>query len=266
MLKQRIITGFILAIMAIVVLFLVPMSYFIAAISIMMLLAAWEWSQLAGFKTPTAKVMYVILIAVSLCVVSYLPTVPVLMLASLWWLLALYWITQYPKQTKAWSSVGVRSVMGILVLAPSWLAINTIRASQSGAATLFFMFLLIWAADIGAYFSGSRWGKTKLMPKVSPGKSWQGFFGGFIVSLLVAMIGVYCLPIHFASWIELLVVVVLVNIYSVTGDLLESMLKRLNKVKDSGRLLPGHGGILDRLDSMTAAAPIFLLGLLYFYK
>jgi phosphatidate cytidylyltransferase len=266
-LKQRVITGAILAIIAILLIFVVPAPYFIAATTVILLLAAWEWSKLAGFDQPLSRALYVLGIGVLMFLVWHAHILPILLLAVIWWLFALYLIVQYPAKTEVWSSVKARSIMGVLVLVPAWLSINFIRAHSEGATLLFFMVLLICSADIGAYFTGKRWGKTKLMPKVSPGKSWQGFVGGLIISILVAIVGAIWLHIHFATWVQLILMVILVNIYSVTGDLLESMVKRINKVKDSGQLLPGHGGLLDRLDSMTAVAPIFLLAnLLHFYK
>ncbi len=151
--------------------------------------------------------------------------------------------------------------MGLLTLLPTWLALVYLRALPNGEWKIVFLLGLVAAADIGAYFSGSTFGRRKLAPSVSPGKSWEGFWGGLALSMLLALaVWWFCwrtLPLP--AW---LLVVACTVLASVLGDLLESMIKRQRGVKDSGTLLPGHGGIMDRLDSISAAAPIFALGLL----
>lgn len=156
----------------------------------------------------------------------------------------------------------MRLLMGYLTLVPAWMALVYLRVHAHGIALIFILIALVAAADIGAYFSGLRWGKAKLAPNVSPGKSWAGFWGGLTASTgLVAMLwllfddATHSLP-------AVLLVALVTSLASVLGDLLESMVKRQQGVKDSGRILPGHGGMMDRLDSMTAAAPVFALSLL----
>lgn len=259
MLKQRIITGLILTALAIALIFAVPTLWFLWITAAIMMIAAWEWSQLAGIKFFFLRLIYVALIAACMWGVRYLPIRPVLIVTCIFWLVSLYFILAYPKQSNYWSSIFVRCVMGIFVLVPSWLSVTLIRDASHGPQTLLFFLLLIWAADVGAYFAGKRWGKYKLLPAVSPKKTWQGLWGGLLLSFIVAVISVRLLQIDMASWILLLFMVILLNLYSVTGDLFESMLKRFSNVKDSGHILPGHGGVLDRLDSVTATAPLFLL-------
>ncbi|MCG8434327.1 MAG: phosphatidate cytidylyltransferase, partial [Gammaproteobacteria bacterium] len=148
---------------------------------------------------------------------------------------------------------------GVLALVPCWAAITALHDRQpQGWQLLLFLLVLIWAADIGAYFAGKAWGKNKLAPNISPGKTWEGVFGGLAASLAAALLANYWLG--FPLLIILPLVVILVAL-SVVGDLSESMLKRQAHIKDSGSLFPGHGGVLDRLDSLLATAPMFLLGL-----
>jgi phosphatidate cytidylyltransferase len=134
---------------------------------------------------------------------------------------------------------------------------NVLR--DSGAVWLLFVLLLVWTADIGAYFAGRRWGKRKLAPRVSPGKSWEGVYGGLAATTLLAMLFALWQPLGPMGGVALVVITAVVTLTSVLGDLFESMLKRYRNIKDSSQLLPGHGGVLDRIDSLTAAIPIFAL-------
>jgi phosphatidate cytidylyltransferase len=148
------------------------------------------------------------------------------------------------------------SIAGFFVLVPAWLALARLHASDP--QLLLYLLLLVVAADIGAYFAGRRFGKNKLAPRVSPGKTWEGVLGGLAASALMALIGVRWFEVSAASFIGLCALVVAA---SIVGDLTESLFKRHAGLKDSGSLLPGHGGLLDRVDSITAAAPVFLVGL-----
>jgi phosphatidate cytidylyltransferase len=264
MLKQRVITGALLVAAVLLVLVYAGDKLFALLTAAMMLIAAWEWSKLSGFDHRAWRVGFVVCLAIILLVIWFVPVMLVELLACLWWLLALYWVLKYPKKTAQWSSRPVRAIMGVLVLAPSWLAINVIHSSQQGALVLLFLLILVWSADTGAYFVGKWRGRRKLMPNVSPGKTWEGFLGGLFVSMLVATVVSVDLKFSDESWFVLMLAVILLNVYAVVGDLFESLLKRYCQVKDSGTILPGHGGILDRIDSLTAAAPLFLLGLLLY--
>jgi len=189
---------------------------------------------------------------------------PFLGLACLWWSFALLWVKSYPTSAVLWNSVIMRSLMGVLVLAPSWLAAVYLLSFPRGGGLLIAMVVIVAAADIGAYFSGRTWGKHKLAVLVSPAKTWEGFWGGMLVCLVLAGLIWSVLP-NQASHISLpavITVVLTTALASVVGDLTVSMVKRQSGHKDSGSLLPGHGGILDRLDSLCGAAPVFALGLL----
>jgi len=148
---------------------------------------------------------------------------------------------------------------GFVVLVPSWLALTSIH--RQGPIMLMFLLVLVWITDIAAYFVGKRFGKTKLAPKLSPGKSREGLWGALMASILLAIVGVRLFDLDMNVWVYFGCLCLLTALISVVGDLYESLLKRRAGVKDSGRILPGHGGILDRIDSLTAAAPGFVLGL-----
>ena len=153
-------------------------------------------------------------------------------------------------------------LMGALVLLPPWLSVVYLLSYDIGRLLLLGMVVVVAFADIGAYFAGKRFGRRKLAPAVSPGKSWEGFWGGFLLCQLTAVAASLLLPIPQLSLVGLMAIVACSSLASVLGDLVESMVKRHRGVKDSGVLLPGHGGFLDRIDGITAAAPVFALGLI----
>jgi phosphatidate cytidylyltransferase len=165
----------------------------------------------------------------------------------------------------------MKSIFGYLTLIPAWLALLTIRQwdyqfdQNNGAWLSLFVFGIVWAADIGAYFAGKKFGSHKLMPRVSPGKTMEGFIGGMIAVAILAIAVMYKQQIDIADWLVLVTGCVVIGVISAFGDLSESMLKRDAGIKDSGNILPGHGGLLDRIDSLTAAMPVFLVLFSYFY-
>ena len=273
MLKQRVITGVILAVVVALAIFALPLGWFAGFISLVLIAALWEWSDLAGMRPLAARVAYcalglvlMLLLGWGSAVWSELPRQrvvgEVLVLAAIWWALALVVVATYPASSGVWAAKWRRGLMGLLTLLPTWLAFVFLRGHERGDWLLLFVIALVAAADIGAYFTGTRFGRHKLAPEVSPGKTWEGFAGGLVASVLLALI------VWLAVWharfglLEFLGVTALTALVSVLGDLLESMLKRQRGVKDSSNLLPGHGGVMDRLDSLSAAAPIFALGLL----
>jgi phosphatidate cytidylyltransferase len=140
--------------------------------------------------------------------------------------------------------------------------VNYLRNSPHGIAILLVLFALIWGADSGAYFVGKKWGKHKLLPQVSPGKTWEGLSGALGVTVIITFFSLFIFKVPYIRWPVALCLALITVLFSIVGDLFESMLKRRVGLKDSGHSLPGHGGILDRIDSLTAAAPIFASGLL----
>ena len=257
MLKVRVVTAVVALGALLVVLFVLPPAIAQGVFAALILAGAWEWS---GFLRPekvAVRLVYVGLIAALLAAASVglaneFAVGVVLKIALAWWLIALFWVFVFPTpipKLAGW-------ICGALVLIPAYLAIMSLYSLQP--ALLLFVLIIVWVADIGAYFTGKRFGKVKLAPKISPGKTWEGVFGGLLAVAVLALVR--------ARWLEIDIVVLLpfclaVAIISIVGDLTVSMFKRNAGVKDSGRLFPGHGGVLDRIDSVTAAAPLFALGI-----
>lgn len=259
MLKQRIITAVAAATVLLVVLFLLPVPAARAVIAAILLVAAWEWSGLVGQKSNAGRVVYVALIAVLVALAARYAAEPrvfllILQLALAWWLAALLWTLLYPTPVP----VALRWICGVLVIVPAWLALDWLY--RVNPLFLILVLTVVWAADIGAYFTGKRFGQVKLAPQISPGKTWEGVFGGLAGVALLALVHSAWSGISPAVLIPLCLAV---GVVSVVGDLTVSIFKRSAGVKDSGSLFPGHGGVLDRADSITAAAPLFALGLLW---
>lgn len=189
-----------------------------------------------------------------------------LIVAATWWFLSLILVLSYPKTAKAWaSSQIIKALFGLLTLMPFFWSMVVLRSVNIhhdfyyGGTLLLFVFLLVWAADSGAYFCGKRFGRHKLAPNVSPGKTIEGFIGGLVSAMLVAFVGSIAFDISADKMVLFFVASLITTLVSALGDLSESIFKREANLKDSGNLLPGHGGILDRIDSLTAAVPIFTL-------
>ena len=153
-------------------------------------------------------------------------------------------------------------VLGLIILVPTWCSLVYLKSLANGSAFIIYLLFLIWAADSGAYFIGRKWGKRKLASHVSPGKTWEGTIAGIISGLFVTMAFILFTENIVNNEILFILISILVIVMSVIGDLMESIVKRNANIKDSGHLLPGHGGILDRIDSLTAAAPVFTFGLI----
>ncbi len=273
MLKQRVITALVLALIFLAALFGLPSGYFSFFIGAVLLIGAWEWANLSGFPAIWQRLAYSFLLVVLLIIVSLylgfegeasprldsLAIRDVLILGCGWWALALLLVQGYPSSSVLWGHKVLRLLMGILVLIPTWVALVYVRQQSNGAWLVLLLMLIVAVADSGGYFAGRRFGKHKLAPAVSPGKTWEGFAGGFFANCLLALILGLILD---ASILLMLALVIPTSLVSVLGDLLESMVKRHAGAKDSGNILPGHGGILDRVDGITAGAPVFALSLL----
>lgn len=248
--------------------FFLPVEQFAYFIGFIVTVAAWEWANLAGYTSQTVRLGYSALVALSVAATGYfmqqvesLSTV-ILTVGAIWWLLACFLITQYPKKVSWWQARPVRAIWGFLVLIPMWVGFMTLKSQEHSSLIIVYVMLLIWGADTGAYFAGKTWGKAKLAPNVSPGKSWAGFWGGLATTGLIAIgfsvsINYWVSPISLDDFILLAIMTVVTAVISVMGDLLESMMKRHRGIKDSSQLLPGHGGVLDRIDSMASAVTIF---------
>jgi len=265
-LKTRIITALILAPIAIGGIFFLPPLGFALFTAAIITLGAWEWANMSGFEQQPARIGYAAVVAIILYGLLDVPAVPVLWLALLWWVVCFLLVRSYPAGSERWGSRPVRALMGVLVLVPAWVGLNHLRAAgfqfgntDNNLLLILYVFCVVWVADIGAYFAGRAFGKAKLAPRVSPGKSWAGVYGGLVAVAVLALVASLLASASLTETIMLVVATLVTGLVSVLGDLLESMLKRFRGIKDSSALLPGHGGILDRIDSLTAAAPVFAL-------
>lgn len=270
MLKQRIITALILAPLMLGGIFFLPLYEFKLFIGLITCIGAWEWANFAGIEKQIGRVTYAVVLSAVVFVVSQLPAeyqLPLLYVALVWWILAFLLVRSYPQSSHYWHGTQSRLLLGFIVLLPMWVGFVQLKTYGLSDFLIFYVMLIVWGADVGAYFSGRTFGKNKLAPNVSPGKTWEGVYGGLMTTILIAVGGGYCLneytsiTMDTGRWIALIAVTLLVTMVSVLGDLVESMLKRYRGIKDSSQLLPGHGGIMDRIDSMTAAVPVFALAL-----
>jgi phosphatidate cytidylyltransferase len=261
MFKLRLLTALILIPLVIVAIYLLPIWLFEWVWLLLMLAAALEWSKLSGIPQWFLRVIFLILVLVAMMLAAGMWAIHVYPWVTLiFWLFMGIAIYQYPAQRQFWLGGAQLWVIGILLFAIAWVALVEIRFRAFGSDLVLYLLLLVWAADIGAYTVGKLWGKHKLMPQVSPGKTIEGLAGGIGASLLVSIVAKWwiILPINWFGWLTIALVT---SLMSVIGDLLISIVKRHMGVKDSGHLLPGHGGLLDRLDSLLAAAPVFAIGL-----
>lgn len=253
----------------VLVLVFAPTPLFAVFMGVVVALAAWEWANLSGLSEGPARWLYMVgLIAlgplfwwVTAKALMGLSPELLLMAAAVWWGLALLWVQGYPASAVLWRSRWMRLIMGCWVLVPAWLAFTWLREMPQGRWLVLAVVAIVAVADSAAYFSGRRFGRRKLAPKVSPGKSWEGVAGGLLGVTLLTLPIFLLLP-NQASWWVILGIALPTAFVSVLGDLLESMLKRYRGIKDSGRILPGHGGVLDRIDGLVAAAPVFALAIM----
>ncbi|MBA1207320.1 phosphatidate cytidylyltransferase [Pseudomonas fulva] len=259
MLKQRIITALILLPIALGGFFLLEGGNFALFIGLVVTLGAWEWARLAGLMAQPLRVAYALVVAGALMLLYILPELApwVLGAAVIWWGLATWLVLTYPRNSELWASAACRLLIGLLVLLPAWQGLVLLKHWPLGNWLILSVMALVWAADIGAYFSGRAFGKRKLAPQVSPGKSWEGVYGGLAVSLVITLVVGISRDWSIGQLLLGLAGAALVVMASVIGDLTESMFKRRSGIKDSSNLLPGHGGVLDRIDSLTAAIPLF---------
>ncbi len=266
-LTQRVLTAAVLVPLVVAAILLLPAPWFAGLLALFVLGGAWEWSAMAALGDSRRRLAYVAATAGILGLVhgflaGHAAGALVLLLALLWWALAAALVVRFQRHGifntgGPWS----RAASGLLILVPAWFALVVLHRQEAGGQWLvLFLLVLIWGADTAAFFVGRRWGSRRLASRVSPGKSWEGVAGGILAVLVLTLAVVE--PLGFGeALVPFLVLVTLTVAASVLGDLTESLYKREAGLKDSGRLLPGHGGVLDRIDSLTAAAPLFVLGL-----
>lgn len=267
MLLQRVLTAAVLAPLMLAGIYLLPDVGFRVFIGIIVALAAWEWANMADFKSLGSKGSVVLLVLASLVLAHWLIDAQsdlwiYLVLSTLgWWGLATFIVVTYPSKAQWLASRGLRALITLPVLGGFWMGAVWLKVQDQSVLLLTWLMLLVWGADIGAYFAGRAFGNRKLAPRVSPGKTWAGVYGGMVTSVVVSIIIAYFfLPSHSVmGWLWLIILSSTIVAVSVLGDLFESLLKRNRGIKDSSSLLPGHGGVLDRVDSLCAATPVFVL-------
>ena len=266
-LVKRVATASVLIPVVVAAIMFLPTAYLALCFAAIALIAGLEWSDLAGISGRNSKILYILFLALCLWGAYELVAYPwfrywFFLIVAIMWLLIAVSLFGYTRIEKATPGPGaIRVLMGPIILTPLWASLVVLHGQvKDGPWYLFFLMLLIWVADSAAYFAGRRWGKHKLAPVISPGKSWEGVYGAlFGATVCGLLLSWYLNDIDGVYW--LVPVCILTVLMSVVGDLFESIMKRIADIKDSGTLLPGHGGVLDRIDSLTAAAPVFLVGL-----
>jgi phosphatidate cytidylyltransferase len=272
LLKHRLLTAAIIVVTFLTTLYTLPEQYFLAALVPVVLVAGWEWSNLARIKKTHRQVAFLMLILLLICVVGYILNFfgtidfsagkALLIFAVFLWLLNSVFLKLYPSRTAFWSHRHIFSLLGALIIVLTWSSVVIILGHAEGRLILVFGILIVVAADAGGYFGGKLFGNHQLSPSLSPGKTREGFACSLICQVPVALTFVYFFPQ--SRFLETLVLLVIpVALFSVIGDLFESMIKRNSGFKDSSNLLPGHGGVLDRIDGYMAALPLFGLILLF---
>ena len=278
MLKQRLLTIVVILPLFIAALFLFHADWFAILLLVVLALGLYEWSVLSAIDSIPVQVVYVIAgLVIAYALIYRLPSglvSQVFFLAmALHWVIVAAWLARYNRAVQSGpGQTGNGSLgwlNGYIVLIPAVLGLHILKAEDVAAPRLLLVFFfIIWAADTGAYLAGRKWGKNKLAPGISPGKTIEGVYGGLGGTLVVALVtGTVIWKLDLVWLIFWLLAVILITLFSVTGDLYESVYKRRAGVKDSGTILPGHGGILDRIDSTCAALPfymsaVYILGLI----
>ncbi len=259
MLRIRFITSIVIAPLIIGAIYYLPSYFFQLLLLLITLLASFEWSRLSQFNRPIWFVLLLFLalmLASSVVKIDLVATAIVLM--ALFWLANFVFIIFYPQSKFIWQQVWIKVVSGLLLLVP-FFTLSVIL--QSVVPTqLILLVLLVSSADIGAYFAGKAFGKHKLVPKISPNKTTEGAIGGILLALMVLITWTFFIGTAWQFWQYLLLFATIVA--TIVGDLYISTYKRYADLKNSGNILPGHGGILDRIDSYTAAVPVFALMIL----
>lgn len=272
MLMKRVVTASVLIALCFVMLLWAPFWLQKLIIDLLVLGCGWEWAKIAHLNKVSHKLFFLSLLILSAWVFKNFEGIVILFFAPIWWVIALFLITRY--RGEVWSEtkgklLGV--LYGLFTLVPFWWSFKVILGrsecsqldisagcgNESGRKLVLFVLLVVWAVDTAAYFCGRRWGRHSLLPYVSPAKTWEGLIGGFLGAFVVIGLGYLFLGSYYLSFAQWCLLGLLLAGGAVLGDLFESMMKRQRGIKDSGSLLPGHGGLLDRLDSLMMTVPIF---------
>ena len=277
MLLERIKTGLILAAGFVVISTQSSALVFSFLISGFMFFVAWEWATLASFVNRLSKLIFS---SCFILIISFLYlklglaagntqineklSLTILFVGVIFWIISTYFLYHYPKYSDLWNGRYKLSIIGLLTIIPAWNGMILLKYLNPNGYLLLLAVLLVAVVDIGAYFIGKNFGRRKLAAELSPNKTWEGVLGGSVACILVIILLVPLVNFLFSGAIEInavsiVLLILAVIFFSIVGDLLESMLKRNQGIKDSGNLLPGHGGILDRIDGLLAVIPCFTL-------
>lgn len=263
MLYQRVLTAIPLAAFVCWIIFFQPTSIFFYFVLFIVLISGYEWARLAGVQSFVLRVTFTAVITLAVWALDQFAseyTLWAIYISALWWFSITYYL-KFAKPDEANSNLKLDKLfIALIVLPAAAFAMQKIHAMEQGADLLFYALSLVWVADIGAYFSGKKFGKNKLAPLISPGKTKEGLVGAIIATSLYTLLASYYFNFGTGQTALLVLLSIILTIISVSGDLYISFLKREAGLKDSGKILPGHGGILDRIDSVLAAMPVFLIG------
>ena len=273
--RTRVIAALVMVPFAIGAILLLPTSWLVMLAALVFLVGLWEWFKLAEIDDTLQRtvlltanlLLMVLLVWASRGSTDLVPLRLMALVGAGWWLLALLWLRffHFASDHETWARV-FKLAAGTLAVVPAWCALGLIHSSQpNGHIWLFVALAIVWAADSGAYFAGRHFGGRwfagrKLAPRISPNKTLEGLLGGLAAGMLVAAVGALLAGAGMAQLPGVLLVAIFTVLFSVVGDLFESLLKRHVGAKDSGDVIPGHGGVLDRIDGVLAALPIFVLG------
>lgn len=272
MLETRVITALVIIPLLVSAVLLLSVKSLAFIFGVVIIIGAWEWSRLSGFTSMISRLAYIAL-TIFIMLQSYnwieQPKLLSYMLYAVfvWWLFAFLWltITSPDKLLANVLNVYIRGLIGLILLVPAWLSLLALHTQgNNGPYLLLAFFILIWVADSGAYYSGKIFGCRKLAPVISPGKTIEGVYGALCAAFLASIIIALFLDYNFLQIIIFSSITLFCIIFSIIGDLFESVAKRNAGIKDSGTFFPGHGGVMDRIDSLTSAAPLFLLSLGWF--
>lgn len=271
MLKERLITAVLLLVLVVIFLLSPPawtQGFFLAVFVI----AGWEWGRLSSL-TPALQWLYAAVVGALLALLWWVLflgdavnvgiVAGILAVACAAWLVLFKWVLSYPQSAETWGGQPMRVAIGLVVLVPAWVGLAYLRMQEDGSWLILYVMMLVASADVGAYFTGRAFGRHKMAPRVSPGKTLEGLAGGLAAVCLFAAAVSYLAPMPASSGPGFIALSLIAGAASVLGDLVESMVKRHAGVKDSGTLLPGHGGVMDRIDSLAVAVPLFSLGIVF---
>lgn len=267
MLKYRLLTAFLMGPLILWAIYAMPEKYFALFVLVLVSLGAWEWSAFAAWVKPLQRIIFSVINIILFVAVLFFQNndlhLAIVSASLIWWAICIPLLLSFPFTKNNFLHTQVaKTVVGIILLLGTLVSMVLIRNNPAyGSGFVLYLILIIWFADSGAYFAGRSLGKNKLIPNVSPGKTWEGVAGAFVSTLIVSIVALNMLNIPSSQSIIFIIVTQVTVLYSIVGDLSESMFKRMANIKDSGHILPGHGGILDRIDSLMSGFPVFFAGL-----